>query len=241
MKKKLMLIFSAILLLVIAGCTSAPTDVSVAPEVKTVENVQPITIDFGPYWIGTVRLEKESDSSLGDNAEARFSSEWTTGENAGNVYPREFTLSSTGKEAKMDFSWDNGGDIPADTYNALVDIDGLPGTGTIKNLKLEKGTAYEVYITFNAAKIDIQLETDGDEVIAYPPGTHDKYENLGRLDNIPDELAITAVSSYTERNAIYWLVPAGSPLDIVRKHSNGTEEWFTDYTAIPESFIKHLP
>jgi hypothetical protein len=99
---------------------------------------------------------------------------------------------------------------------------------------------YNVYILFKAAKIDILLETDGDDIFVFPSGTYDKYEDLGRLDNIPEELTITHVSSYTERNPIYWLIPAGIPLDVLRTYSNGESKWVKDYIATPESFIKRL-
>lgn len=141
----------------------------------------------------------------------------------------------------MNFLWDNGGNIEAGVYDVLVDVDGMPGTGTIKNLKLENKTGYNVYISFRAAKIDIPMETDGDDIFVYPAGTRDKYEKLGRLDNIPEDLLINHVNSYNDNNPIWKLIPAGVPLDILRTFSNGDSKWFTDYTAVPESFIKHLP
>jgi len=57
----------------------------------------------------------------------------------------------------LEFHWDNGGDIHEGTYDAVVNIAGIPNTGTIKNLELDKGTAYNLYLSFNAAKIDIPL------------------------------------------------------------------------------------
>lgn len=227
-------------LLILGACASKPVSKVSAPAAKAAQKASPVSIDFGPYWKGTVRVKETVKSDLGNNAEAKFNSEWTLGESAGNVYPKTFTLTNSGKTVKMNFLWDKGGDIPAGTYDAVVDIDGMPGSGKINNLKLSAGTAYDVYIDFNAAKIDIDLKTDGDEVIAYPQNTYEKYKKLGRLDNIPKELAINAVSSYTEKNAIYWLIPAGIPLDIVQKHSDGTEEWHTNFIATSESFIKKL-
>ena len=236
MKKALMLTLSAALLSILAGCASAPAPAD-TPVKKTVQAV-PVTIDFGANWTGTVRLEKEADAGLGDKAEARFYSEWTLGEDAGNVYPKSFTDSNSGSEVTMDFKWDNGGDIAAGTYDAVVDVDGMPGTGTIKNLALKKGTGYKVFISFNAAKVDMNFETDGDDLYVYPAGTYDKYDGLGRLDNIPEELLINHINSYTEGNAIWWLIPAGVPLDILQTHSSGDSRWFKNYTAKPESFIK---
>ncbi len=233
MKKQVFLIFITVVIIALAGCASAP-----AAAQKPVKKVNPVTIDFGPYWTGTIRMGKKANPDLGNNAEARFNSEWTPGENAGNVYPKKFTESSTGNEVKMNFRWDNGGDIPAGTYNVVVDLDGMPGKGTIKNLTLKKSMEYEVYISFKAAKVDINFKTDGDDLFVYPAGTHDKYEKLGRLDNIPEKLIINHINSYTERNPIYWLIPAGIPLDILRTFSNGDAKWFTGYTAVPESFIK---
>lgn len=240
MKKCLLLVIITVFMIIFAGCASAPQTEAPSTVSEPVKQVNPVTIDFGPFWTGTVRMDKESASDLEDNAQARFKSEWTLGEYAGNVYPKSFTLSSTGESVEMDFRWDNGGDIHEGTYDAVVDIDGMPRTGTIKNLNLDKGTVYTVYISFNAAKIDISLETDGDDIFVYPEGTYDKYENLGRLDNIPEELLINHVSSYTERNQIYWLIPAGVPLDILRTFSNGDAKWFKSYSAAPESFIKQL-
>ncbi|RKX88396.1 MAG: hypothetical protein DRP59_12285 [Spirochaetes bacterium] len=235
MKKTSVITFLAILVLVIAGCASAPTSAPAAPEAKV-----SATIDFGPYWTGTVRMEKESNTGLKDNAEAVFYSEWTMGESAGNVYPKSFTSTVTGSEEQMDFLWDKGGDIKAGIYDVVVDVDGMPGTGTIKNLELKKGTEYNIYLSFNAAKVAIDFQTDGDDLYVYPAGTYSKYEDLGRLDNIPEELLINHINSYNENNAIWWLIPAGVPLDIYRTHSNGDAEWFKDYTAKPESFIKNF-
>ena len=240
MKKCLLLVIVTVFIIIFAGCASVPQTEAPSTVSEPLKQVDPVTIDFGPFWTGTVRLDKKSDSDLGDKARVRFESEWTLGESAGNVYPKSFTLSSTGESVEMDFLWDSGGDIHEGTYDAVVDIDGMPGTGTIKNLKFEKGTAYNAYISFNAAKIDISLETDGDDIFVYPEGTYDKYENLGRLDNIPEELLINHVSSYTERNQIWWLIPAGIPLDILRTFSNGDAKWFKDYSATPESYIKQL-
>ncbi len=240
MKKTLVLIILTISIFIFTGCASAPVTAPDAPAPKKIEKINPATIDFGQYWTGTIRMKEKSKSDMGSDAEARFYSEWTMGEDAGNVYPKSFTGSNTGNEVKMDFRWDNGGDIPAGIYDVIVDIDGMPGTGTVKNLKLDKGTSYKVYISFNAAKIDINFETDGDDLFVYPAGTHDKYETLGRLDNIPEELLINHINSYTEGNAIWWLIPAGIPLDILRTYSNGDSKWFKDYTAKPESFIKDL-
>lgn len=240
MKKCLLLVITTVFIIIFAGCASAPLTESPSTASEPVKQIDPTTIDFGPFWTGTIRLEKESASDLEGKAQVRFDSEWTLGEDAGNVYPKSFALSSTGESVKMDFIWDDGGEIHEGTYDAVVNIDGLPGTGTIKNLKLENGTSYNIYISFNAAKIDISLETDGDDIFVYPAGTYDKYENLGRLDDIPDELLINHVSSYTERNKIYWLIPAGLPLDILHTSSNGDAKWFKDYSATPESYIKQL-
>ncbi len=240
MKKYLLLIIITVSIIMLSGCASTPQKEAPSKISEPVKQVNPTTIDFGPFWTGTVRMDKKSDSDLGGKAQVRFESEWTLGEYAGNVYPKSFTLSSTGESVEMDFRWDNGGDINEGTYDVIVNIDGIPSTGAIKNLKLDNGTVYNLYISFNAAKIDIPLETDGDEIFVYPEGTYDKYENLGRLDNIPDELLINHVSSYTERNQIYWLIPAGIPLEILRTYSNGDAKWFKDYSAVPESYIKQL-
>jgi hypothetical protein len=240
MKKYLLLVVITVFIILFAGCASAPQTEAPSTVSEPVKQVNPATIDFGPFWTGTVRLDKESDPDLADKARVQFKSEWTLGESAGIVYPKSFTSSSTGESVEMDFLWDIGGDIQGGIYDAVVDIDGLPGTGTIKNLKLDKGTAYNVYISFKAAKIDIPLETDGDDIFVYPEGTYDKYENLGRLDNIPEELLINHVSSYTERNQIYWLIPAGVPLDILRTFSKGDAKWLKGYSAAPESFIKQF-
>lgn len=238
MKKPIVLIISAVLIAVLAGCTSAPT--AKVPATAPVKKVIPAVIDFGPYWTGALRTKKESNSDLGSNAEVRFYSEWTMGENAGNVYPKQFTESTTGDTVKLDAKWDNGGDVPAGIYNVVVDVVGMPGKGTIKNLTLEKGVEYEIYISFKAAKVDMKFKTDGDDLFVYPAGTYNKYKNLGRLDNIPEELLINHINSYTENNALWWLVPAGVPLDILRTYSNRDAKWFTDFTAVPESFIKKL-
>lgn len=239
MKKIFILLVTGVI--IFAGCTSTPTEPGAPVVQKAAVPENPAAIDFGPYWTGTIRMEKEADSGLGENAEARFDSEWTSGEDAGNVYPKQFTLSNTEESVAMNFRWDDGGDIPAGTYDAVVDIDGMPGTGKITNLKLDKGTSHKIYIVFKAAKINISLETDGDEIYVYPAGVYAKYKGLGRLNNIPKEVLINHFSSYTENNAIWWLIPAGIPLDIHQTHSDGTEQWITDYTAIPESFVNKLP
>ncbi len=147
-------------LLILGACASNPVSQVSAPAPKVTQKPSPVSIDFGPYWKGTVRVKETAKSDIGNNAEAQFNSEWTLGENAGNVYPKTFTLSNSGKTVKMNFLWDDGGDIPAGTYNVAVDIDGMPGSGKINNLKLSAGTAYDVYIDFKAAKIDIDLKTD---------------------------------------------------------------------------------
>ncbi len=240
MKKKIFVISSIVFIIIIAGCTSVPSKNTTAPEVKETVHTSPATIDFGSIWTGVIRMEKETKTDLGDNAEAQFYSEWTLGENAGNVYPKVFTSSKMGNNGNMEFLWDNGGVIKAGTYDVVVDIDGMPGTGTVKNLKLEKGIVYNVYISFNAAKIDVNLETDNDDIYVYPSGTYDKYKGLGRLDGIPEELLISHVNSYTEKNQIYWLIPAGIPIEIFRTYSNGDSKWFKDFTASPESFVRQF-
>ncbi len=238
MKKLLLSGLFFMLILALSGCSSAPE--AQAPAVSNAaEQENPVTIDFGSSWTGNVRIEKEPLSESG--VTARFYSEWTLGESAGNVYPKGFTLVETGSAAEMNFRWDNGGDIEAGIYDVLVDVDGIPGKGTIKNLKLDDKTEYTVYISFSAAYIDIPLETDGDDIFMFPAGTHDKYENLGRLDDIPEELLINHINSYNDNNPIWKLIPAGVPLDILRTYSNGKSEWITDYTAVSESFIKKLP
>ncbi len=240
MKKQMMFVSILFSLLIFAGCASTSTVKATAVTTKSAEKVIPTTIDFGKFWTGTVRIEEKSKSDLGNDAQVVFYSEWTLGEDAGNVYPKKFTLSNSGEEVKMNSLWDKGGNIHEGTYDVFVDIDGMPGTGTVKNLKLEKGKRYEVYITFNAARINVPLKTDGDVIFVYPAGTYDKYKNLGRLNNIPKEIAINIVSSYTENNGIYWLIPANIPLDIHRTFSNGEDKWFTNYKATPESFINEL-
>ena len=231
MKKQLVLCIVAIFTLVAWG---TGMDVVLA---STGENSQL----EGSIWIGTLRVKQEEKPGLGDKAEVRFYSEWSLGESAGNVYPKKFTVSATGTPVKLNSFWDNGGEIPAGTYDVVVDIDGMPKKGTLRKLKLEKGISYKIYIFFKAAKIDIPLAADGDQVVVFPAGTHDKYEKLGRLNNIPNELVINVVTSYTERNPIYWLMPAGVPVDVLRTFANGEAKWFVGYTAIPESFIKKLP
>jgi len=144
----------------------------------------------------------------------------------------------TGEEVNMDFRWDNGGEIPEGTYDVFVSIDGLPGDGWIRNLSLKSGTGYEVIIFFNAAKIDMVFETDGDDLVVYPSGTFKKYEDLGRLDDIPDDLILNHINSYNDNNQIWWLIPAGIPVDVVRYHSDGSVERYPDFTATPESFVK---
>ncbi len=238
---KKMFLFFVTAVFIFAGCATSPQP-QAPPAQKTVKKEAPAVIDFGNYWKGTVRLEEEKGSSdLGTKAVARFYSEWTRGEGAGNVYPKSFTEPATGNTVKMDFKWDNGGVIEGGTYDVVVDVDGMPGKGTIKNLQLKKGIEYNVYISFKAAKIDIPMKTDGDDIFVYPAGTKKKYESLGRLNNIPKDLLINHINSYNENNAIWWLIPAGIPLDIFRTYSNGKSEWITNFTAVPESFVKHLP
>lgn len=239
MKNSLVAVVLVLLILVFTGCATEPK--TPAPVVQTAAESTPITIEFGPNWTGTIRLEQEAKPDLGDKAEAHFYSEWTLDESAGIVYPKTFTSSDTGAEEAMDFLWDTGGDIDAGTYDVRVDIDGTVGSGTIRNLTLEKGTAYNVYVSFRAAKMDIELQTDGDDVYVFPSGTYEKYEGLGRLDSIPEEIIISHVNSYTERNPIYRLIPAGTPLDILRTYSGGDAKWYTDYIATPESVIRQLP
>ncbi len=239
-KREFLFFIPAVFVILLAGCASAPKE-QAPPAPKAAEKITPAVIDFGDYWKGTIRLEEEKDPDLGTNASARFYSEWTKGEGAGIVYPKSFTSSATGDAVEMDFKWENGGVIEGGTYDVVVDVDGMPGRGTIKNLKLEKGTEYKVYISFKAAKIDIPMKTDGDDIFIYPAGTKEKYEKLGRLDNIPDDLLINHVNSYNDNNDIWWLIPAGIPLDIYRTYSDGRSEWITGFTAVPESFVKHLP
>lgn len=236
MKSSFIIVILTVFTIIFSGCASAP--VAQAPVAKAVEKANPATIDFGDYWTGTIRLVKEKNSDLGTKAVARFYSEWTMGESAGIVYPQSFAASDNGNAVEMEFKWDNGGVIESGTYDVEVDVDGMPGSGTIKNLQLEKGMEYEVYISFKAAKVDIVMETDGDDIFVYPAGTYDKYESLGRLDNIPEELLINHINSYNDNNAIWWLIPAGIPLDVYRTHSNGDSEWYKGFTAVPESFVK---
>ena len=140
----------------------------------------------------------------------------------------------------MNFKWDNGGTIPAGIYDVLVDVDGNPDGGWIRNLDFSEKTDYTVIIHFNAAKLNIELAGDGDEIYTYPAGNHDKYDGLGRLEDIPEDEIITSNSSYTERNQIYWMVPS-VPLDVEFRHADGSVDWFLNYTAAPESFINQLP
>jgi len=112
--------------------------------------------------------------------------------------------------------------------------------GWIRNLKLSEKTNYTAIIHLNAAKLSIELEGDGDEIYTYPAGTHDKYDGLGRLDDIPDDSVETMNSSYTERNQIYWMVPS-VPLDVEFRHANGSVDWFFNYSPVPESVISQLP
>jgi hypothetical protein len=183
-----------------------------------------------------VKTVEESNSD--SYATARFESEWTAGEGAGIVYPQKFVSVDTGEEVNMDFRWDNGGEIPEGTYDVFVSVDGMPGEGWIRNLQLKAGTEYDVVLFFNAAKVDMVFETDGDDLYVYPSGIFDKYEALGRLDDIPDELSLNHINSYDGSNSIWWLIPAGIPLDVVRYHSDGTVERYPGFTAIPESFVK---
>lgn len=229
-----------VLILILAGCVSAPLPAP-APVAKSApvpeKAVEPATVDFDDLWIGVVRIKKESNN---DNAAvAVFNSEWTLGENAGNVYPKKFVVSGTDKEVPMDFMWDSGGKIDPGVYDVYVDVDGLPGEGWIRNLKLDGKTAYEVYISFKAARFHISLN-DGDDVYVYPAGSYAKYEGLGRLDSIPEEILISSFSAYTENRDMYFLIPA-VPVDLRFKHTNGEIEWFKDYTPVPESFINKLP
>ena len=231
--------FTIIILLfaiILIGCSTVPEKV-----IEPVKVTNPSTIDFGQVWVGSIRTDKESDANLSDGlSQARFDSEWTKGENAGNVYPKKFVLSGTDNAVDMEFDWDNGGSIPAGVYDVFVSIDGLPGEGWIRNLELSAKTDYAVTITFKAAKMNIELNGDGNNITVYPSGTHAKYDGLGRLNNIPDDIAIASYSSYTDNNQIYWLVPA-SPVDIEYRHSDGSVDWFDDYTAVAESFINKLP
>ncbi|MEA1912187.1 MAG: hypothetical protein U9N32_11035, partial [Spirochaetota bacterium] len=215
---------------------SEPTKAS-----EPVKAINPATVDFGQIWVGSIRNQKESDSDLSKGlAQAVFSSEWTIGESAGNVYPKKFVSVDTGNPVEMDFKWDDGGLIPSGTYDVFVSVDGLPGEGWIRNLNLSEKTDYEVFISFKAAKLNISLEGDGNNITVYPSGTHDKYDGLGRLNDIPGDIAVSMYSSYTDNNDIWWLVPA-SPVDIEFRHSDGNIDWFIDYTATPESFINQLP
>jgi hypothetical protein len=219
----------------LAACSTAPvTEPQPAPEPE--KPVSPAILDFGDYWTGTVYTEESSSDDT--VATARFGCEWTRGEGAGNVYPKKFVSVETGEEVNMDFRWDNGGTIPEGTYDVFVSVDGLPGDGWIRNLNLKAGTGYEVVMFFSAAKIDISLETDGDDIMVYPSGTFTKYEQLGRLDDIPEEQIITWVNSYSENNAIWWLMPAGVPVDVAWHHSDGSVERYPDFSAVPESFVK---
>lgn len=222
--------------IVFMGCTSVPEK-----KAEPLKVVNPATIDFGQVWPGTISTEKENDSNLSDGlSQVRFDSEWTKGENAGNVYPKKFVLSGTDNPVDMEFDWDDGGTIPAGVYDVFVSIDGLPGKGWIRNLELSAKTDYNVIINFKAAKLNIELEGDGNNITVYPSGTHAKYEGLGRLNDIPDDIAIASYSSYTDNNQIYWLVPS-SPVDIEFRHSDGSVDWFDNYTAMAESFINKLP
>jgi hypothetical protein len=225
------------LLSFITACSTAPVTESQPPaEVQKPES--PAVLDFGDYWTGTIYTD---ENSSGDStATARFSSEWTRGEDAGNVYPKKFVSVESVEEVEMDFRWDNGGSIPEGTYDVYVSIDGLPGEGWIRNLHLKAGTGYEVIMFFSAAKIDISLETDGDDIFVYPSGTFTEYEQLGRLDDIPREKSLTWVNSYSENNEIWWLMPAGVPVDVAWHHSDGSVDRYPDFTAVPESFVKNF-
>ncbi len=235
MKQQLIFISIAILILSFVGCVSAPVSKPMAKKVEAP------AIDFGDYWTGKVRIEKKVDSGLGTKACVRFYSEWTRGEGAGIVYPKSFTVVETGDTVELDSKWENGGCIEGGVYDVVVDVDGMPGTGTIKNLKLNKGKSYNVYVCFNAALVTIPFKTDGDDLFVYPGGTFDKYEKLGRLDNIPDDLVLNHINSYNDNNPIWKLIPAGVPLDILRTYSNGDSKRIKNFVAVPESAIKKLP
>jgi len=227
------------LIIFLSGCATAIVAPPAVAEQK--EEAAPIIVDFGEIWTGAIRFETEKNTNLSDGTtQATFDSEWTKGENAGNVFPKQFISVETGSPVDMNFLWDNGGEIPAGTYDVQVDIDGNPEGGWIRNLKLSEKTNYTVIIHLNAAKLNIELEGDGDEIYTYPAGTHDKYDGLGRLDDIPDDLVVTMNSSYTERNQIYWMVPS-VPLDVEFRHADGSVDWFINYSSVPESAINQLP
>jgi len=219
------------------GCASVPEP---GPE-KTPKRVYDAGVDFGKYWKGRVRVAKENDPALGSRAEVVFYSEWTRGETAGIVYPKTFKSVETGKTVEMDFKWDIGGEIEAGVYDVVVDVDGKPGKGRIRNLRVEGRKSYKVWVVFDAAKVDIEFENDGDDLFVYPAGTFDRYEKLGRIDDIPEDLLINHINSYTENNHIWKLIPAGVPLDVLRTYSNGKKERFRNFVAVPESSIKSIP
>ena len=75
MKKQVFLIFITVVIIALAGCASAPAAKAPAAAQKPVKKVNPVTIDFGPYWTGTIRMGKKANPDLGNNAEARFNSE----------------------------------------------------------------------------------------------------------------------------------------------------------------------
>ena len=246
---KYLFILVSVLALLFSACatTTVTPTTEVAPakeepaEVVEETVITPAVVDFGEIWTGNIIVNPEDDSNLPDGiAIVTFDSEWTTGENAGNVYPKQFISLETGQPVELDGMWDKGGKIPAGTYDVKVDVDGNPGSGWVRNLTLKEKTDSSVIIHFNAAKLNIELNGDGEEIYTYPAGTHDKYEGLGRLNDIPGDIAVTANSSYTENNQVYWLIPS-VPLDVEYRHADGSVDWFLDYTAVPESFINQLP
>lgn len=203
-----------------AGCASAPEAVT-AP-------ANPPRADFGDAWspAAVVLVEQTGNHGLADGmAQAVFSSLWTSGESAGNVYPKEFVSVATGEPVEMEFLWDSGGNIAAGVYDVRVDVDGAPGEGWIRNVDISGPQALKITVNFNAAQFVVPLD-EVQQIAAFPAGTYAEYSGKNMLDSVPSERALTV---YDEYNRGIWAVVPATVVDLRVVHADGSVEWMADY------------
>lgn len=217
--------------IVIVACASPPPD--------TQPSAAPPVVDFGEIWsAGEITVEQlEDEHGLSDGmARVTFESEWTAGESAGLVYPKEFIGSDSGETVEMDFMWDDGGNIPAGVYDVRIDIDGRPGEGWLRNIDISGDKTLLVTVNFNAAKLDLPLD-EIEKVVAFPAGTYDRYKDLEKLDTDSRDDAISWHDA--ENKGIYAVIPA-TTLDLQVWHADGSIEWLAGYDVPGNSVLSQL-
>ena len=231
MKHQIFLSFIVSLVAIaVIGCASAPDVVQ--------EPVDPPVADFGDAWsAAAVLVEQTGGHGLSKGmAQAVFSSLWTAGESAGNVYPKEFVSVVTGETVEMELLWDDGGNIAAGVYDVRVDVDGRPREGWLRNVDISGSQALEITVNFNASQFAVSLD-EVQQIAAFPSGTYAEYSGKNMLDSVPAEKVLTI---YDEYNGGIWAVVPAGVVDLRVVLADGTVEWLEGYELPSNTRILEL-